>query len=74
MLDSNYHMTLKLLKNHDFQCENARFCHLLHSVKIDVSHNDTKSVIYRFYCMALYQSQMRRHAIKRVNTYCMGDQ
>ena len=29
MLDSIYHMTLKLLKNHIFSVKTSRFCHLL---------------------------------------------
>ena len=34
MLDSIYHMTLKLLKNRIFGMK--RFCHLLHNIIIDV--------------------------------------
>ena len=36
MLDSVYHMTLKLLKNHIFGVKRSRFCHLLHNVKMDI--------------------------------------
>ena len=32
MLDSIYHMTLKLLKNHIFGMKTSRFCHLLRNV------------------------------------------
>ena len=32
MVDSIYHMTLKLLKNHIFDLKTSRFCHLLCSV------------------------------------------
>ena len=37
MLDSIYHMTLKLLKNHIFDVKNSRFCHLLCNVIMDVT-------------------------------------
>ena len=43
MLDSIYHMTLKLLKNCIFVVKMSRFCHFLCDVKIDVI-NITKSV------------------------------
>ena len=38
MLDSIYHMALKLIKNHIFDVGMSIFCHLLHkrSVKLDV--------------------------------------
>ena len=36
MLDSIYHMTLKLLKNHIFDVKTSSFCHILRSVKMDV--------------------------------------
>ena len=36
MLDSIFHMTLKLLKIHIFGVKTSRFCHLLHIVIIDV--------------------------------------
>ena len=36
MLDSVYHMTLKLLKNHLLGVKRSRFCHLLHNVKMDI--------------------------------------
>ena len=29
MLDSTYHMTLKLLRSHTFGLKTSRFCHLL---------------------------------------------
>ena len=35
MLDSIYHMTLKLLKNHIFGVKTSRFCHLLRNVIMD---------------------------------------
>ena len=34
MLDSIYHMTLKLLKNHMFGVKMSRFFHLLSNVKM----------------------------------------
>ena len=45
MLDSIYHMTLKLLKNHIFVAETSRFCHLLRIVTMKVLPNINKSVI-----------------------------
>ena len=36
MLDSIYHMTLKLLKYHIFGVKTSRFCHLLPNIKMDV--------------------------------------
>ena len=36
MLDSIYHMTLKLLKNRIFDVKTSRFCHLLRNVIMDV--------------------------------------
>ena len=36
MLDSIYHMTLKLLKNHILGVKTSRFCHLLRNVIMDV--------------------------------------
>ena len=36
MLDSIYHMTLKLIKNHIFDVKTSRFYHLLHQVIMDV--------------------------------------
>ena len=38
MLDSFYHMALKLFKNHIFDVKTSIFCHLLHvsNVKMDV--------------------------------------
>ena len=36
MLDSIYHRTLKLLKNHIFDVKTSIFCHLLRKVIMDV--------------------------------------
>ena len=36
MLDSIYHMKLKLIKNHILGVNTSRFCHLLHNIIIDV--------------------------------------
>ena len=36
VLDSIYHTTLKLLKNHFFGVKTSRFCHLLSNVIMDV--------------------------------------
>ena len=62
MLDSIYHMTLKLLKNHIF---GFKILALLCSIKMDVimiGYQISKPlVVYRFYCMALYHSQTSCH-------------
>ena len=70
MLDSIYHMTLKLLKNHIFGIKTSRFCHLLGNVIMDVITFPKISkplVVYQFYCMALFHFQMQRHMIRKVN-------
>ena len=36
ILDTIYHMTLRLIKNHIFWREKLRFCHRLSNVKMDV--------------------------------------
>ena len=36
MLDSIYHMTLKLIKSHIFRVKTSRFCHLLRKFKLYV--------------------------------------
>ena len=36
MLDSIYHMTLKLNKNHIYGVKTSRFCHLLRNLIMDV--------------------------------------
>ena len=52
MLDSIYHMTTTL-KSH-FWRKNVIICHYVRNVII---------VVYRFYCMALFHSETRRHMI-----------
>ena len=62
MLDSIYHMTLKLIKNHIFGVKTSRFCHLLCNIKMNV-------IIYKplvVYCIVLYHSQRRPHVIKYI--------
>ena len=69
MLDSIYHMTLKLIKNCIFGVDMSRFCHLFCNVIMDVitfSKICKPLAVYRFYCMALYHSQTRRHVIKKL--------
>ena len=73
MLDSIYHITLKLLKNHIFGVKMSKFCHLLCNVKMKVITYVmllicTLFVVYRFYCIALYHFQTRHHVINRDNT------
>ena len=57
MLDSVYHMTLKLLINHILGVKTSRFCHLLHNFIMDVITQPNKIckqlVVYQSYCMAL---------------------
>ena len=36
MLDSIYHMTLKLIKKHIFGVKTSRFCHLLRNFILDI--------------------------------------
>ena len=67
MLDSIYHMTLKLLNN----CilgENVKILPFFHNFTmhiITLRYQICKPlVVYRFYCMELYHSHMRCHVIK----------
>ena len=68
MLDSIYHMTLKLLKNQICGVKNIKICHILRNIVMDVitiRYLICKPlVVYQFYCMALYHSQTRHHVIK----------
>ena len=60
MLDSIYHMT-NALKSH-FWRKNVIILSLC-AQRCYGRHNDKPLVIYRFYCMTLFYSQMRRHMI-----------
>ena len=42
MLDSIYHMTLKLLQNRIFGIKTSRFCHLLRNVIMDYNRHYVK--------------------------------
>ena len=44
MLDSIYHMTLKLIKNHISGVKTPRFCHLLRNVIMDVIMTFSKNL------------------------------
>ena len=73
MLDSIYHMTLILLKNCIFWCENVKILPFF-TQRYDGSHyvmlvNLYPLVVYRFYCMALYHSQTRYHVINTISPY-----
>ena len=46
MLDSIYHMTLKLIKNHIFGVKTSRCCRLERSIIMGVITSATKSVNY----------------------------
>ena len=62
MLDSIYHMILKLLKI-TFSRKNVNKMHILRDVIIDVitlGYLICKPLVgYQFYCMSLYHSQAR---------------
>ena len=65
MLDSIYHMTLKLFWNHIFGVKTLGFCHM-QDIKSVISYFPKickPLVFYWFYCMALFHSQMRHHMI-----------
>ena len=60
MLDSFYHMTLKLIKNHIFGMKTSRFCHLLCNAIMDVIkflENLLTTSGLSIYCKALFHSQ-----------------
>ena len=64
MLDSIYHMTLRLLKSH--VCCKKRYNFVIMNVVMDVMTFPEiykLLAVYRFYCMALFYSQTRRHMI-----------
>ena len=44
MLDSIYHMTLKLIKNLIFEVNTSRFCHLFRKVTKSVNHYSGLSI------------------------------
>ena len=62
MLDSIYHMTLKLLLNHFFALKMLRFCHIYAKLLRTSLHSITK-LCNRFNCMVLFHSKMKRHMI-----------
>ena len=66
ILDSFYHMTITLLKNHIFSVKTSRFCHLFRHIIMDVitlHYQICKPlVVYQFYCMSDH-SQTGPHVI-----------
>ena len=64
MLDSVYHMTSRLPLNLNSAVK-TYFCHYVVNVVMGVITFPVKLVVYRFYCMALFHSQTRRHTINR---------
>ena len=75
MLDSVYHITLKLIKSYFWrenfkilpsleQCYNGR-----HYVALRICK---PLVVYQFYCMVLYHSQTRHHVIKSNKAFNNG--
>ena len=71
MLDSIYHMTKKLIKNHIFCVKTSRFCNIFRNLIMDIISCCNKickpGVVYQYYCMELYHSQMRRHVMNIIN-------
>ena len=71
MLDSIYHMTLKLFCNRVFGMKTSRFCKIYVTLLWASFHNVikiyTSFMVYRFYNIALYHSQTRRHMIIKKN-------
>ena len=70
MLDSIYHMT-NTLKSH-FWRKNViilSLCTQRCNGRPNVSLKSIPLVVYRFYCMALFHSQTRRHMISKVSTF-----
>ena len=63
MLDSIYHMTFKWLNNSILALNCQDLATYVQMLKWTLLCNVTKSV-NRFYLMALYHSQTRRHVIK----------
>ena len=72
MLDSIYHITLKLLKNCSLSAKTSTSDFVIFYAAvmdaITLRYEICKPLeVYRFYCMALYDSQTRRHVIR--NTF-----
>ena len=69
MLDSFYHMTLKLFCNRVFGMKTSRFCKIYVTLLWASFHNvikiHTSFMVYRFYNIAVYHSQTRRHLITK---------
>ena len=68
MLDSIHHLTLKILEHRIFHVKTALFNPLLRDVITNVVTFPKicqPLVVHRFYCMALYRSQTRRHMINK---------
>ena len=71
-------MTLNLLKNCIFSVKMSRLCHPLRNVIMDIitlRYEICKPfVVYRFYCMAFYHSQMQCHVINPLSISVDPDQ
>ena len=67
VLDSIYYMTLKKIKI-VFLCANVDILPSF-TQRYNGRHNLSRTVAYRFYCIALYHSQTRRHVI---NVFSIG--
>ena len=71
MFDSIYHMPLKLLESrilgvkHQYFAIFTQYYNGRHFVTLLICK---PLVVYRFYCMALYHSQTRRHMIKDIKS------
>ena len=64
MLDSIYHMTLKLIKNLIFEVNTSRFCHLFHKVTKSVNHYSGLSILLHGVI-----SLPRRHVINIIKSH-----
>ena len=71
MLDSIYHMTLRLLLTLISRVKNVIILSLCMQRCYGHHIISQPLVVCRFYCMALFHSQMRRHMINFFITLCM---
>ena len=63
MLDSIYHMTLKLLKSCIFGIKNVKILSSFTQRNNGRHYTMLLNLVYRIYCTALYHSQMQRYMI-----------
>ena len=68
MLDSIYHMTLKLLKKYNFWHEKIKILPSFTQQYNGIHYVTLLNLVYPFYCMVLHHSQTGRHVIKHFIT------